>query len=37
VRYLQRVSTVGGVAPTRACTQGEFVTTPYQALVLLYG
>jgi hypothetical protein len=37
VRYLQRVSTMGGLAPTRPCTQGEFVTAPYQALVLLYG
>ena len=37
VRYLQRVSTVGGLAPTRPCTQGEFVTSPYSATVLLYG
>lgn len=37
VRYLQRVSTVGGLAPTRPCTQGEFVTSPYSAIVLLYG
>ena len=35
--YIQRLYTSGGVAPTRACTDGETAAVPYGALYVFWG
>jgi hypothetical protein len=36
VDYIQRLNTIGGVAPTDTCTAGDQVSVPYQALYRFY-
>ena len=35
--YIQRLYTSGGVAPTRACTDGETAAVPYGAVYVFWG